>query len=80
MKALPATAVTNLATPGANSLHDIKPPLEIPSGWAWVGWVAGALVCAALLAWAWCYWQKRKSEVSPAPLIPPHVRARQQLQ
>ncbi|SPE63371.1 conserved hypothetical protein [Verrucomicrobia bacterium] len=72
---IPATA------PGAltNRLHDIKPPVEIPSGWAWVAWVLGALVLAALLVWAWKYWQRRRAEVPAVPVIPPHVRAKQKL-
>ena len=52
----PASAL-NAAT---NDLRDIKPPVEIPSGWAWVLWVFAVLVAAALLFWVWRYWQKRR--------------------
>ena len=30
-----------------NGLRDIKPPVEIPSGWAWAWWVLGAIVAGA---------------------------------
>jgi hypothetical protein len=62
-----------------NVLRDIKPPVEIPSGWAWVLWMAGALALAALLYFVWRYWQKRKKETPPVPVIPAHVRAKQKL-
>lgn len=67
------------ASAGTNALRDIKPPVEIPNGWAWVGWVLGALAVAALLFWAWRYWQKRRAMVPAVPVIPPHVRARLKL-
>jgi len=63
-----------------NDLRAIKPPLEIPSGWAWVAWVLSALAIAALLFWLLRYWQKRRTEIPPVPVIPPHVRAKQKLQ
>ena len=77
------TAATNLhlqSSAATNALRDIKPPVEIPSGWAWVAWVLGALALAGLLFWAWRYWQKRRAEAPPVPVIPAHVRARQKLQ
>ena len=78
MKVSPTNIVANAA--GTNDLRAIKPPVVIPSGWAWVVWVVGAILLAALLYWAWRYWQKRKAEVPPVPIIPPHVRAKQKLQ
>jgi hypothetical protein len=63
-----------------NALRDIKPPVEIPSGWAWLGWVLGALALAGLLFWAWRYWRKRRSQPPTIPIIPAHVRAKQKLQ
>jgi hypothetical protein len=68
-----------LAMPGTNNLRDIKPPVEIPSGWAWVLWIAGALMLAALIYLAWRYWQKKKTELAPVPVVPAHVRAKQKL-
>jgi hypothetical protein len=62
------------------SIHDIKPPVEIPNPWAWVAWALGAIAIAALLYAAWRHWQKRRAQIPPVPLIPPHVRAWQKLQ
>ena len=80
-------AATNLipktaAVPGVatNALRDIKPPVEIPSGWAWAWWTLGALALAALAFWAWHVWQKKRLQIPPVPLIPPHVRARKKLE
>jgi hypothetical protein len=80
IKVAPSNAVSNLAATGTNALHDIKPPVAIPSGWAWVFWVLASLAMAGLLFWAWGYWQKRQAARPPAPVIPPHIRAKQKLQ
>jgi hypothetical protein len=74
-------ATNTLATAGSgtNALRDIKPPVEIPSGWAWLGWTAGVLAVGVLAYLLWRYWQRKKSETPPAPFIPPHVRAKQKL-
>lgn len=76
-------ALTNTASalfsPGTNALRDIKPPIEIPSGWAWLGWLAGALALAALAYWAWCYWRKKQQQLPVVPVVPAHVRAKQKL-
>jgi hypothetical protein len=71
-----APAGTQVAT---NSLRDIKPPVVIPSGWALVFWILGALAFAALMVWLWRYWQKRREQMPLAPVVPPHVRAKQRL-
>jgi len=74
---LDSTAATNAAGVG---IRDIKPPVEIPSGWAWAAWVLGAAALAALLYLAWRCWQKQRAQIPPVPVIPPHVRARQKLE
>ena len=68
-----------LAGTGTNDLRDIKPPVEIPSGWLWVIWVVGVLAVAALAFWAWRYWQTRRAQGPVIPVIPAHVRAKQKL-
>jgi len=70
----------NLAGYGTNGLRDIKPPVEIPSGWAWVWWGLGALALVAVLFWAWRYWQRRRTLQPAITVIPAHVLAKQKLQ
>lgn len=67
----------NLAT---NGLRDIKPPVEIPSGWAWLWWLLGALVLAAAAALLWNSWRRRRDQLPLIPPVPAHIRAKQKLQ
>jgi hypothetical protein len=68
------------ASAATNNLRDIKPPIDIPSGWARLWWVLGALAVVALVVVLWRWWQARRAQVPPVPVIPPHVRAKQKLQ
>ncbi len=63
----------------ANDIRDIKPPVDIPSGWEWLWWTLGALAVAALVFAAWRWWQKRRSLIPVIPPVPAHVRAKQKL-
>jgi hypothetical protein len=74
--------VTNQTAPiaTANDIRDIKPPVEIPSGWEWFWWTLGTLAVVALLFAAWRYWQKRRSQIPVEPPVPAHVRAKQMLE
>jgi hypothetical protein len=71
---------TNQTDSGISDIRDIKPPIEISGGWAWVWWVviAAAVLVAALLLWRW--WKHRKLNEPPPPPIPAHVRAKRKLQ
>jgi hypothetical protein len=73
----PGSAI--VAGANTNGLRDIKPPVEIPSGWAWVGWGLAALAVAALAFWVWRYLRKRRAQIPPVPVIPPHILAKQKL-
>jgi hypothetical protein len=55
-------------------LRDIKPPVHIPSPYAWLWWTLGALGLAALAYLAWRWWQNRPAPPPPPP-VPPHERA-----
>jgi hypothetical protein len=70
---------TNQTTSVVNDIRDIKPPIEISSGWAWLWWVVlvVAVVVAALLLWRWL--KNRKQNIVLPPPIPAHVRAKQKL-
>jgi hypothetical protein len=66
----------------ATDIRDIKPPVRIPSGWEWVGWLALALGVLAFLFLLRRWWRRRRTaQAARAVLVvPPHVRARDRLQ
>jgi hypothetical protein len=68
------------AAVSTNALRDIKPPVEIPTGWVWAFWLAGALLLAAFGFFAWRYWRKRQAQIAIPPIIPAHIRAKQKLE
>ena len=79
----PSSATNSLATNSlaAVDIRDIKAPVEIPSGWFWLGCMLGALGIALASYFAWRYWQKHRTRTKPEELIiPPHVRARRKLE
>ncbi|HKS36369.1 MAG TPA: hypothetical protein VJW76_04205 [Verrucomicrobiae bacterium] len=75
---VPATT-TNTAA--AEDIRDIKAPVEIPSGWAWLWWTLGAMVVAVAVFAAVRYWLKHRPKAKAITIvIPPHERARRKLQ
>jgi hypothetical protein len=71
------TTAQNLSQ--ATDIRDIKPPIEISSGFAWL-WqllVVVAIVIAAWLVWRWL--KNRKINIVLPPPVPAHVRAKQKL-
>ncbi|MGA9777494.1 MAG: DUF4381 family protein [Limisphaerales bacterium] len=64
----------------AQDIRDIKPPVAIPNVWEWVWWVLAALAIIALVIFFWRWWQKRRSQIPVEPLVPAHIRAKQNLQ
>lgn len=73
-------ALSSSPAPGTNELRDIKPPVDIPGGWAWAWWVGALLVVLALLYLWLRYRDNRSRQITARPVIPPHVRAKQKLQ
>lgn len=71
---------SKVATAVENDIRDIKPPIDISSGWAWLWWALGALVVAIALFELWRWWRKKQAQVPIAPQIPAHVRAKLKLQ
>jgi hypothetical protein len=72
-------AIPTAALQGTNALRDIKPPVEIPSGWIWVWWGLGLLAIAAAAYLLWLWWRKRKGQTPVIPVLPAHVQAKQKL-
>lgn len=75
--------ITNVTSqspaPAATDIRDIKPPIEITSGWVWLWWavLALAVAVAAWLLWRWL--KNRKARVVLPPPVPAHLRAKQKL-
>ena len=63
-----------------NDIRAIKPPVEIPNNWAWVWWVLGGLVVLTLVTVALIWYLKKRKQPVLVPVVPPHIRAKQQLQ
>ena len=63
----------------ANDIRDIKPPIEISSGLAWLWWTLGIFVALTILFFIFRWWQKRRLQIAFVPPIPAHVRAKQKL-
>lgn len=64
----------------ANDIRDIKPPLEIASGWEWAWWTLGVLAVLTVLLLAWRHLHRRITEIPFAPPVPAHIRAKQMLE
>jgi hypothetical protein len=63
----------------ANDIRDIKPPVDIPNGWAWLWWGLAVLAAIAVALFVWRWWQKRRSHIVFVPPVPAHIRAKQKL-
>jgi len=75
---VPPPSPSRVAT--TNDIRAIKPPVEIPNDWAWVWWVLGSIVVAALITAALIWYRKKRAQPVMIPVVPPHVRAKQKLQ
>ena len=72
---------TTTNTAAAEDIRDIKAPVEIPSGWAWLWWTLGAIIVTSTVLAAVRYWLKRRPKAKAiAIVVPPHERARRRLQ
>jgi hypothetical protein len=68
------------AAAAASDIRDIKPPIEISNGYAWL-WqllILATISLAVFLLWRW--WKNRKTNLVLPPPIPAHVRAKQKLE
>jgi hypothetical protein len=74
------TNTTTQTAATVNDIRDIKPPIEISSGWAWLWWTLGALAVLTALMLAWRYLHRRITHIPVTPPVPAHVRAKQMLE
>lgn len=63
----------------AQDIREAKPPVAIPTGWAWLGWLLAFAALIALAWWSWRKWLKSRQKPAVTIVIPPHVIARDQL-
>src|ERR1035437_7663351 len=63
----------------ATDIRDIKPPLEISSGWAWVWWALLVLAVAVAVFLIGRWRKNRGSFIVLPPPVPAHVRAKKKL-
>ncbi len=73
-------AFSALSGQATNELRDIKPPVEISSGWALLLWLAAILLLAGVATFLFWLWMRQKASLPHKPAVPPHVRARQRLE
>lgn len=73
----PATSPTNGVV--AQDIREVKPPVPIPTGWAWLGWLLAFAALTAVAGWSWRKWLKSRQKPAVTIVIPPHVIARDQL-
>jgi hypothetical protein len=73
-------ATNNNVAAVAPDIRDIKPPIEISDGLAWLWWglIVVALAVAAFLIWRW--FKNRKTNIVLPPPVPAHVRAKKKLE
>src|ERR1039458_10297740 len=72
--------VTNQTTSAATDIRDIKPPIKISDGWAWLWQTLIVLTIAVVAFLLWRWWKNRKLNVVLPTPIPAHIRAKQKLE
>jgi hypothetical protein len=72
-------STSTTSAPAANDIRDIKPPLEISSGLAWLWSSLAILAALILIVILWRIIRRRMNQVPPVLPVPPHVRAKQKL-
>lgn len=73
-----APAATNAAPPAFRDV--VKPLINIPNIWLWIGAIAGVLILGVAGWLLWRYWRKKAAIIKLAPPVPPHVQARRMLE
>lgn len=70
----------SISLANATDIRDIAPPINIPSGYEWLWWVLGAFAVIGVLVAVLVYILTRRKKIAVPPVIPPHIRAKQQLE
>ncbi len=73
-------ATNNNAIAVADDIRDIKPPIEISDGLAWLWWMLLAVTLLAAAFLIWKFFKNRKTNIVLPPPIPAHIRAKQKLE
>ncbi|HTL73181.1 MAG TPA: hypothetical protein VL863_07745 [bacterium] len=63
----------------AHDIRDIKPPIEISDGMAWLWWLLAALLVCVVAFLLLLWWKKKQANRPLPPPVPAHVRAKQKL-
>ena len=67
------------AAASPSDIRDIKPPVEIPDPWLWLWITLGILAVAAVAFVMWRRMRRKQELILVAPVVPPHIRAKQKL-
>jgi hypothetical protein len=70
---------TNPPASTVPDIRDIKPPIEISNGQAWLWWVVLTVAVAVAALLIWRLLKNRKLNVVLPPPVPAHIRAKQKL-
>lgn len=76
---VPLSASAPSAPPAIEDIHDIKPPIDIPSGWGWLWATITVLIALGFLYYLWRVLNEKRSRVPLIPPVPAHIRAKQKL-
>lgn len=72
-------AVTTAASQSITDIRDIKPLIQISSGWEWLWWTLGVLLACTVMVLLWRRLHQKMTYVPPVLPVPAHVRAKQRL-
>jgi hypothetical protein len=63
----------------SGDIREIKAPVQIPSGYAWLWWTLAIIAAAIAGRWLWRKWQNKRAVAKAAVVIPPHRKAKDKL-
>lgn len=75
-----ATNNNAISLANATDIRDIAPPIDIPSGLAWLWWTLAAIALLGIVIWLLRWWKRQQTRIAATPPLPAHVRARMRLQ